>query len=291
MRAGGAEAVVKEVLRILEADWRDPLRCTNVEQALHRAGQPFTDEVRRSIAEAVRTDPRRSDLLRWHPAAYFLTNEERWVARSVLRQLRPAGAESEANLARGASTDLGIPEERASSALRALRWAGFLEADGPQLRLSPQSSEFLEGVGFYFHEVVAGEERFNVNCFHDFVLLTSPSFRARRLRGLQRRPDAPGMTPKMLRFLSGIAPQDLVRRTYEEGRCVLRDACAGCDRAVQITVEHARLVAVQPGGLWHVRAGGCGVNNVFCSRGCAEDWAQLHGFVDSERGPVEALWS
>jgi|GEM_PF-866796 hypothetical protein len=280
------------VLRILEADWQDPLRCTNVEQAIHRAGQRFCDADRRRLALAILQDSRLSDLLRWHPSAYFLTNSERRVARGVLRALEGGRTMEEASLVRQVAALLGEARESVAAAVDALRWVGFLEGEEDAVRLSPRSSEFLEGVGFYFHEVDAGEERFNVNCFHDFVLLTSPVYRARRLQIVGRRADTPGMTPKMLRFLEGIAPQELVRRSYDRGRVWLNDACASCARRIRLVVEDACLVAVQPVGAWHVRGGGCGVNNLFCDQACAEKWMAAHpGLRDAERGPVQGLWS
>lgn len=282
---------VDQVLRVLEADWQDPLRCTNVEQAFHRAGVPFEDGKRRRVAGAILEDVRVRDLLRWHPSAYFLTNEERLVARVVLRTLRLRAAAEDSKLVEHGARLLALPPGVVARSLDALRWIGFLEGVGGGVRLAPGASEFLDGVGFYFHEVVAGEERFNVNCFHDFVLLTSPTYRDRRLRSLVRRSDAPGMTPKMLRFLTGIPPQDLVRRPYDRGRVRLNDACASCARGLRLVVEDGRLVAVEPTTVWHVRAGGCGVNNVFCSPGCAAEWVEVHGFRGAERGPVPALWT
>ncbi len=161
---------MEEVLRVLETDWQDPLRCTNVEQAMHRAGQPFCDADRRRVARAIPQDPRLSDLLRWHPSAYFLTNEERRVARAVLRLLDEGEPVEEASLVGRAAVLLGEPEESVRAALDALSWVGFLERRQKQaVCRSPHSAGFLEGVSFFFHEVVAGEERFNVNCFHDFV--------------------------------------------------------------------------------------------------------------------------
>ncbi len=281
---------MEAVLRILEADWQEPFRCTNLEQAMDRAGLPFRDADRRRIARAILEDPRLADLLRWHPSAYFLTNDERLVARGVLRTLQ--GSAEEDRLARGVSETLLLPEAGIRAALDALIWIGFLERDRSHVHLSPEAPRFLEGVGFYFHEVVAGKERFNMNCFHDFALLTSPTYRARRLQRPSRgAPDAPGMTPKMLAFLASLRPEDLFRRTYDRGTVHLYDACAQCMRRIRLIVTDGRLVGAEPTGVWHVRGGGCGVNNLFCGAGCAEQWVRANPRLgDPERGPVEALW-
>ena len=281
---------MEAVLRVLEADWREPFRCTNIEQAMSRVGLPFRDADRRRTAQAIQEDPRLADLLRWHPSAYFLTNGERLIARAVLQTLQ--GSTGEVDLPRRVSEVLSLPEEEVEAALNALAWSGFLEREGRGLRLSPHAPRFLEGVGFYFHEVLAGVERFNVNCFHDFVLLTSPAYRARRLRERTRRgPDAPGMTPKMLAFLQSFKPEDLVRRTYDQGTVHLHDACAQCMRRIQLTVTEGRLVATDPAGAWHVRGGGCGVNNLFCGPACAAEWLKTRPFLrEEEQGPVAALW-
>jgi len=86
---------VDQVLRVLEEDWQDPLRCTNLEQAFHRAGVAFEDGTRRRVAGAIPEDAGLRELLRWHPSAYFLTNEERLVAPVVLRTLRLRAAAEE----------------------------------------------------------------------------------------------------------------------------------------------------------------------------------------------------
>lgn len=283
---------MEEVLRVLEFDWQDPLRCTNVEQGFRRAGVPFEDGARRRVAEAILAGGRLSELVRWHPSAYVLTNEERLVARGVLRVLEPEAGSKRSELVAGVAALLKRPAEQIASALDALQWVGFLDARGATLRLSARSSEYLEGVGFYFHEVQAGAEWFNVNCFHDFVLLTSPLYRARRLRRLERRRNAPGMTPKMLQFLQGIARENLVQKPYDRGRVSLRDACAECTREIRLTVEDAELVDVQPAGAWHVRGGGCGVNNLFCGPACAERWTAARSSLgQGERGPIPDLWT
>lgn len=284
---------VNEVLRVLEAEWQDPLRCTNVEQGMHRAEYAFHDADRRRVAEAILQEARLSSLLRWHPSAYFLTNEERRAARAVLQLVDEGEPVEEASPVGRAAVLLGEPEESVKAALDALSWVGFLERrQGRAVCRSPHSAEFLEGVGFFFHEVVAGEERFNVNCFHDFVLLTSPSYRARRLGTLCQRPGARGMTPKMLRFLEGVAPRELVRRSYDRGQVWLNDACASCARRIRLVVEDARLVAVEPAAVWHVRGGGCGLNNLFCGQACAENWVVAYPWLrGAERGPVHELWS
>ncbi len=280
---------METVLRVLEADWQEPFRCTNIEQAMSRVGLPFRDADRRRIAQAIQEDPRLADLLRWHPSAYFLTNGERLIARAVLQTLQ--GSTGEVDLPRRVSEVLSFPEEEVEAALKALAWSGFLEREGRGLRLSPHAPRFLEGVGFYFHEVLAGVERFNVNCFHDFVLLTSPSYRARRLKNLRRRADAPGMTPKMQAFLQRIPADQLVRKSYERGRVSLRDACAQCLEEIRLSVCDARLVDVRPPAAWHVRGGGCGVNNLFCGPACAAEWLKTSPFLrEGEQGQVVALW-
>jgi len=279
------------ILRVLESDWQDPLRCTNLEQAFQRAGVGSEDGARRRVAEAIVKDPRLSDLLRWHPSAYFLTNEERPVARGVLGLLESDRACGRSEAVAALAARLRRPEERLVSALDALRWVGFVEEDRATVRLSPRGPEFLEGVGFYFHEAQVEAERFNVNCFHDFVLLTNPSYRTRRLKNLRRRADAPGMTARMLAFLQRVRADQLVRKSYDRGRVSLRDACAHCLEEIRLTVCDARLGEVQPSRAWHVRGGGCGVNNLFCGPACAADWLKTRPFLrEEEQGPVAALW-
>ena len=282
-----------DVLAVLLADWQDPLRCTNIEQAMARAGRPYRDAERWRIARTIQDDPGLADLLRWHPSAYVLSNDERLVARAVHGALGLAGAAPGSRLAAQVVDVLAMSPEVVGQALDALQRVGFLVRDGRAVWLSGDAPQFLEGVGFFFHEVRAGDERFNVNCFHDFVLLTSPSYRARRL-GLpvRRVVGAPGMTPQMLAYLLRVDPKDLVRRRYDQGTVQLDDACAHCMRRIRLTVADGHLVTTGPPGVWHVRGGGCGVNNLFCSRACAEGWVEAHPRLqEAEQGPVTALWT
>jgi len=99
------------------------------------------------------------------------------------------------------------------------------------------------------------------------------------------------LAPGAPEFLDGVDFCFPVRRLYDRGRVRLNDACASCARRIWVVVEDGRLVAVEPTAAWHVRAGGCGVNNVFCRPACAAEWLEVHRFKAAERGPVHALWA
>src|SRR5215467_6253931 len=76
------------VVEVLLEDWRDLLRCTAIHQAMERVGIPFSHASRLRIAEFLNGDALASGLMRWAPATYVLTNDEKLIARRVVRLWR-----------------------------------------------------------------------------------------------------------------------------------------------------------------------------------------------------------
>ncbi|MBI4279319.1 MAG: hypothetical protein HY660_12765 [Armatimonadetes bacterium] len=244
----------RRVLEILLEDWKDVLRCTNVEQAMARVGLPFSDATRRRLAGHLLHDPAVQAAVRWAPHTYILTNDERLIARAALRQ----GRDGRPVDASGLAPATGLPADAVADGLEALAWLGITVGDRRAYRLAPGHESFLEGLGFNFHEVVLDSgERFNVNCFFDFVLLVNPQFRDRRAReGRRRSSRTPGMTARMLEALEAVGAAGLVRHACDDRRVVLRDACAHCADPITIVVNCGRLADVEPEGAMYLRGGG-----------------------------------
>src|SRR5260370_2893869 len=76
------------IVQILYEDWRDLLRCTAIDQAMERAGEPFSHASRVRIAKFLLGDAKADALMRWEPAVYVSTNPEKLVARRILRGWR-----------------------------------------------------------------------------------------------------------------------------------------------------------------------------------------------------------
>src|SRR5262249_14970722 len=149
-------------------DWKDLLRCTAIHQAMARAGLPFSHPSRLRVAEFLVTDATATGLMRWAPSTYVLTNDEKLVARHVLRlghQGKPNPQQNEDEWLRS-----GWKADRIEVAFDAMTWLGFMRRVNDRYELGDNAESFLKGLGFYFHEVVltARDERFNTNCAPDF---------------------------------------------------------------------------------------------------------------------------
>lgn len=152
----------KRVVGLLFEDWDKRFRSTNIEQAMARAKVPFSHARRMRIASYLVADQQAKEKMRWQPAVYILTNNEKRMARVILRSAAGSGAVPSArDLARA----IGMREKEAEEGLDALTWLGFLERkDKRNYALAEDHKRFLSGLGFNFHEVVLESgERFNIN--------------------------------------------------------------------------------------------------------------------------------
>jgi len=89
MRSRALTAVENRIVGILYDDWRDLLRRTTIDQAIERAGVPCSHAQRLRILRFLLTSARAASLMRWEPAAYVLTNDEKLFARLILRTEPP----------------------------------------------------------------------------------------------------------------------------------------------------------------------------------------------------------
>jgi hypothetical protein len=209
------------------------------------------------------------ETMRWHPATYILTNDEKLIARVLLKhekdsQPLPAAADI--------AQALSLPEEKVREGLAALAWVGFLrKTEGQEVRLAPDYRRFLTGLGFYYHEVVLESgERFNTNCALDFFIMVHKPTRQKITAGLRegKLPEVSsqmGMSTKpVLSAVEGMveAIQKAAKmRTwpeimYEDQRATLNDACGFSAEHIQIVVERGRLHEVSPESTWYLRGGG-----------------------------------
>jgi hypothetical protein len=261
------------VVELLWDDWRDVLCCTSIDQAMERAGTPFSHAQGLRIAEFVLRDPQADALMRWHPATYVLTNQEKLIARRILRLQREGAALPQPD--EDGREKFGFDGDHVLQAFEILTWLGFLQKTTNGYQLIQDHARFLEGLGFYFHEVMltARNERFNTNCAPDFFIMTNPSMRQRLLERVA--PDdrpltvAEGMSQKMLDALHGgaaSAARPLSQSAfYGDERAILNDACGWCDEPIRVVIDHGRLAEVTPVTAWYLLGGGCGVNNLFRS--------------------------
>jgi len=88
MAPGSLTAEETQVVEVLLGDWRDLLRCTAIHQAMERVSIPFSHASRLRIAEFLIGDAAASDLMRWAPSIYVLTNDEKLIARRAVRLWR-----------------------------------------------------------------------------------------------------------------------------------------------------------------------------------------------------------
>src|SRR5882724_8800944 len=129
------------VVEVLLGDWRDLLRCTAIHQAMERVGVPFSYESRLRIAEFLIGDAAASDLMRWAPSIYVLTNDEKLIARRALRLWRegapiPQPGEDEWRKS-------GRGGEQIEDAFEALAWLGFMRKTGGRYELADGADSLL----------------------------------------------------------------------------------------------------------------------------------------------------
>lgn len=134
------------VVDILYNDWRDLLRCTAIDQAMARAGIPFSHDKRLRIAEFLLHDAKADGLMRWEPAAYVLTNSEKLVARRILRLWR-----ERSSVPQPGDTDqksLAQDGERVAEAFETLAWLGLLRKTTREgYELAQDHARFSGGLG------------------------------------------------------------------------------------------------------------------------------------------------
>jgi hypothetical protein len=158
-----------------------------------------------------------------------------------------------------------LDADRISEAFETLAWLGFLLKRNHAYELAQGYARFLNGVGFYFHEVVlpARNERFNTNCAPDFFIMTHPPSRQRLLKSVAGG-NLPigvseGMSPRMLEAVRGLTLD--ARPLTESGsfgneRAILKDACGWSDEPIRIVMDRGRLAEVTPASTWYLRGGG-----------------------------------
>jgi hypothetical protein len=252
----------RRVIEVLLEDWKDLLRCTAIDQAVARVGVPFSHASRLRIAEFLVGDTAASGLMRWAPTTYVLTNEEKLIARSVLRFWRqgartPQPGEDE-------WLQSGWAADRIQTAFAAMTWLGFMRQTGGRYELADNWESFLKGLGFYFHEVVltARDERFNTNCAPDFFIMTCNPVRERfnRPSEVASRTAAEGMSDKMVNAVRGVETSG-ARPLREHGfygseHTILNDACGWSDDAIRAVMDHGKLVDLKPETTWYLLGGG-----------------------------------
>lgn len=262
-RAHPLTAQESHVVAILYDDWRDLLRCTTIDQAMERAGVPFSHPSRLRIARFLRSDPAAAKRMRWDLAAYALTNEEKLFARLAMRSAR-AGVIPDPDDLAVANVEwwsAGTPE-----ALEALQWVGFLRRVLDGYELAPDHARFLSGIGLYFHEVMlpARDQRFNTNCALDFFIMTHRPTRERALAqmasGKLQEVPGEGMSEKMIdaiRQASRTGSSAFSKTAdYTHERAILNDACGWTHQPISVAVDRGKLVEVTPETTWYLRGGG-----------------------------------
>jgi hypothetical protein len=251
------------VVALLLEDWKDLLRCTAIHQAMTRLGVPFSHASRLRVAEFLLGDATASDLMRWALSVYVLTNDEKLIARRVLRLAReglatPQPSEEEW---RG----LGWDAEQVEQAFETMTWLAFLRKTDGGYELAEGYERFLKGLGFYFHEVVlpARDERFNTNCAPDFFIMTNPPLRELMLKRISESPGSlatEGMSEKMLDAIRGVnasGARDLRDSgVYGNQRAILNDACGWSDEPIKVVMDHGNLIEVTPDTTWYLLGGG-----------------------------------
>ncbi len=275
-------------LEILCTHWQDLLRCTTLDQAMARVGMPATADSRCRLASVLLTDPDLREGMRWHPSTYILTNDEKVLARVFLRAAHSPEVPSLDDLARQAAVTLEIVHE----GLEMLCWIGFLTREQGHLRLAAEHRQLLSGLGLGFHELVVDDhERFNVNCFFDFLMLVDPRYRAAELaRPRTHVRPYPGMTSLMVAALQATPREGLVLRPLDDRHVTLRTLCARCVERVTVEARSGRVVSVEPHDAWYLRGGGCGVNVLFCSRAHLREWLAEHPSLERRpHGSVRRL--
>src|SRR5262249_17658279 len=245
---------------VLLHDWQDILRCTTIDQALERVGVPFRHARRLAFAASLLESPEIQEAMRWHPATYILTNDEKLLARALLRHAQHSQPLlTAADIAQALSS----AEETVREGLAALAWVGFLQADGEEVQLAPDDRSFLSGLGFYYHEVILENgERFNANCALDFFIMVHRPTRQKILDALRegRLPEVAspmGMSAKMVAAIQQAAKvQAWSGVMYEDRRATPNDTCGFSAERIRIVVEKGQLHEVAPESTWYLRGGG-----------------------------------
>jgi hypothetical protein len=263
MKATSLTAEERRVVEILREDWRDLLRCTAIHQAMERVGLPFSHASRLRIAEFFIGDAAVSGLIRWAPSTYVLTNNEKLIARRLVRSWRegtsiPQPGDDEWRKS-------GWDTEQIEDAFKTLAWLGFMRESGGRYEVAEDAESFLQGLGFYFHEVLlpARGERFNTNCAPDFFIMTyrpAPERMLERVSEGARSTAAEGMSEKMLDAIRGVntsgsrALKDSA--FYGDERAILNDACGWSDQPIRVVMDHGKLVEIAPDTTWYLLGGG-----------------------------------
>jgi hypothetical protein len=262
MNASSLTTEEARVVGILCDDWRDLLRCTNIHQAMDRAGVSFSHARRIRIAEFLMDDAECAGLMRWAPSTYVLTNDEKLIARRLVRSWRKG-----APIPRPRDDEWrqsGRSAEKIEDAFNALAWLRFIQKSGEHYEIAADAESFLQGLGFYFHEVVLTErdERFNTNCAPDFFIMTCPRVRERFNRPSQVASStaAEGMSDKMVNAVRGVNTGG-ARALHDHGfyggqRAVLNDACGWSDKPILVVMDRGELVEVRPETTWYLLGGG-----------------------------------
>lgn len=182
-----------QIINYLRRDWDAGLRITTIEQAMRALGLPEDEQVRwrvgqalddvwrqrlgfrqilkglrwlrgfrwRDLLDLVGPSPLRKEIKQWSPASFILTNDEKLVARYILRvqgdtDCLPRFAEIR--------DGLYLDEGKTRAALRMLQRLGFLTLNGDEeYALASDYTALLQGLGFSFHTVtLENHEQFNV---------------------------------------------------------------------------------------------------------------------------------
>jgi len=252
-----------QVVEVLLEDWKDLLRCTAIHQAMARVGIPFSHASRLRMAVFLLGDATASGLMRWAPSTYVLTNDEKLIARRLLRLSReglpnPQPSENEWSKS-------GWDAEQITDAFEAMAWLGFIRKTDSRYHLCEGYGSFLQGLAFYFHEVVlpARNERFNTNCAPDFFIMTNSSLRDSMRERISKDSGSlatEGMSHKMLDAVRGVNASG-ARELRDSGfygaeRAILNDACGWSDEAIKIVMDHGNLIEVSPDTTWYLLGGG-----------------------------------
>jgi len=199
---GRTDDVEQQVIDHLLAEWQKPMRLTTVAQGMAalglardrerrwRIGQRLRRPWRTSVPHTQRFEQFRTALglavdqarieqllqqtREWGLASILLDEDEKLVARSIVvtqEQKRRFPSLEETAQATGQSL------EEVAAQFEMLARLGVLastDSAPPGYRLARGYRRFLKGLGFSFHTVtLASEERFNVPCAGDYILLAS----------------------------------------------------------------------------------------------------------------------
>jgi hypothetical protein len=155
--------------------------------------------------------------------------------------------------------------EQIKDAFKAFAWLEFMRESSGRYEVGEDAESFLQGLGFYFHEVLlpARRERFNTNCAPDFFIMTYRRARQRmpeRVSQGARSAAGEGMSEKMLNAIRGVntsgarALQDSA--FYGDERAILNDACGWSDEPIRVVIDRGELVEVKPETTWYLLGGG-----------------------------------